>query len=400
MGAEASGEGAGTVHTPEIFIRAADWAHARDFGCPAGIGLRRVLLELTGPPRVGACTLHAPVPLPASWKVREVTVTWPATNPGADIVVFIHPDPLPAAVRSRIALGPQEIIVVAQLPTQPPFSADLLPEVRARLLHGELRALAARHPDLADELLALAGPAPTITRTPRVAVISPDPDISVELPGIRIVEDAHVDAVLAVAPPGGWTAADHPTLADAARRAGRLVSTAPLPPDIPGLLVPPGRPPAQVVRHALTLPAVPLPAPRPGSWLRAAEQLERRRRVLLDAHLTDLVTRRAVGELAQLTQDRGLPPSPSPQLREQLGQALVIAFVVGLAAGRAVWTTGPLLGVTAGLLAALAAGGLRWRRGCREAQSRWAAAEATRLRRAPGNAPAVWLRRTLAEELT
>ncbi|MCS5480540.1 hypothetical protein NYP18_12840 [Corynebacterium sp. YIM 101645] len=388
------------MRTPEIFIRAADWAHARDFGCPAGIGLRRVLLELTGPPRVGACTLHAPVPLPAFWQVREVAVTWPVTSPGADIVVLVHPDPLPAAARSRIALGPQEVIVVRQLPVEPPFPAGLLPTVRSRLLHGEIRALAARHPQLADELLALAGPAPTITRTPRVAVISPDPDTRVELPGIDIADDAHVDAVLAVAPPGGWTTADHPTLADAARRAGRLVSTAPLPAGIPGTLVPPGRPPVEAVRHALTLPAGPLPDVRPGTWLRAAEQLERRRRLLLDAHLTDLVTRRAVGELAQLAHEQGLPPAPPPRLREQLGQALLIAFVVGLAAGRAVWAAGPVTGATAGTLAALAAGGLRWWRGRREAQSRWAAEEAARLRRTPEHAPAVWLRRTLAKELT
>ncbi|RSZ64705.1 hypothetical protein EAH68_03650 [Corynebacterium hylobatis] len=388
------------MRTPEIFIRAADWAHARDFGCPAGIGLRRVLLELTGPPRVGACTLHAPVPLPASWQVREVVVSWPATSPGVDIVVLVHPDPLPAAARSRIALGLQEVIVVRQLPEEPPFPAGLLPAVRSRLLHGEIRALAARHPRLADELLALAGPAPTITRTPRVAVISPDPDTRVELPGIDIADDAHVDAVLAVAPPGGWTTADHPTLADAARRAGRLVSTAPLPAGIPGTLVPPGRPPVEAVRHALTLPADPLPDARPGTWLRAAEQLERRRRVLLDTHLTDLVTRRAVGELAQLAHEQGLPPSSPPRLREQLGQALLMAFVVGLAACRAVWAAGPLAAATAGMLAALAAGGLRWWRGRREAQSRWAAEEAARLRRAPEHAPAVWLRRTLAKELT
>src|SRR5699024_8252827 len=41
--------GGGPVDTPDMFIRAADWAHARDFGCPAGLALRRVLLELTGP---------------------------------------------------------------------------------------------------------------------------------------------------------------------------------------------------------------------------------------------------------------------------------------------------------------------------------------------------------------
>jgi hypothetical protein len=388
------------LRTPEIFIRAADWAHAREFGCPAGIGLRHALVELTGPARVGACTLHAPVPLPASWPVREVSVAWPATNPALDVLVLVHPGPLTAAVRSRIAAGPQEVIVVGRLPEDPPFPVELLPEVRARLLHGEIRALAARHPHAAGELLALVGPVPVAARTPRVAVISPDPDTRVELPGIDIVEDPHVDAVLAVAPPGGWTAADHPTLADAARRAGRLVSTAPLPTDIPGTLVPPGRPPVEAVRHALTLPAGPLPAPRPGTWLRAAEQLERRHRLLLDAHLTDLVTRRAVGELVELAHDRGLPPSPPPELRDQLGQALLIAVVAGLAVGRAVWPAGPLAGVAAGVVAALAAGGLRWRRGRREARGRWAAEEAARIRRTPDHAPAVWLRRTLAKELT
>lgn len=390
------------MHTPDIFIRAADWAHARDFGCPVGIALRRVLLELTGPPRVGACTLDGPVPVPASWQVRDVSVGWPATTPGVDIVVLIHPGPLPAFVRSRIAAGPQGIVVVPALSDAPPFAPALLLDVRARLLRGELRALAARHPDVADELRVLEGggsagaaPAPV----PRVAVISPDPNVRVELPGLEIAEDAHVDAVLAVAPPAGWTSADHPTLRDAAQRAGRLISTAPLPADIPGTVVRPGRPLVDAVRHALTLPATPMPAPRPGAWLRAAEQVERRRRLLLDAHLADLVARRDVGKLSELARDHGLPPSPPVDLREAAGQALLVGVVAGVAVGRATWPAGAVPGIFAGAFAALAAGWLRWWSGRRQAHSKWAADEAARIRRTPVCLPAVWLRRTLAKEL-
>lgn len=387
------------MRTPDIFIRAADWAHTRDFGCPAGIVLRRVLLDLTGPPRVGACTLDGPVPLPSSWQVRQVAVAWPGTTPGVDVLLLIHSGPLSAAVRSRIAAGPQGVIVVPALPDSVPFSPELLLEVRARLLHGELRALAARHPHLADELLTVAGVAGTRTATPRVAVISPDPTVSVQLPGMEIVADAHVDAVLAVAPATGWTCADHPTLRDAARRAGRLVSTSPLPAGIPGTVVHPGRPLVDAVRHALTLPAAPLPAAHPGTWLRTADQLERRHRLLLDAHLADLVARRAVGDLAELARRHRLDPAPPPDLREVAGQALLLALAAGAASGRAAWQVGPLAGVLGGACAALAAGGMRWRRGRREALAVWAAAEAARLRRGPTHPPAVWLRRTLAEEM-
>lgn len=390
------------MHTPDIFIRAADWAHARDFGCPAGIGLRHVLLELTGPPRVGVCTLDGPVLVPASWQVREVSVGWPATTPGVDILVLIHPGPLPAAVRSRIAAGPQGIVVVPALPEAPPFTSALLLDVRARLLHGELHALAARHPSVAGEMQVLAGGggAGEVGATvPRVAVISPDPNVRVELPGFEIAEDAHVDAVVAVAPPAGWSSVDHTTLRDAAQRAGRLISTAPLPADIPGTVVRPGRPLVDSVRHALTLPATPMPTPRPGAWLRAAEQLERRRRLLLDAHLTDLIARRAVGELAELAREHGLPPTRPVDLREAAGQALLFGVVAGLALGRATWPAGPILGMLAGTFAALAAGWLRWWSGRRQAHSRWAADEAARIRRTPVCQPAVWLRRTLAKEL-
>ena len=373
------------MDTPDMFIRAADWAHARDFGCPAGLALRRVLLELTGPPRLGACTLDGPVPLPA-WPVREVSVRWPVTTTAVDAVLLVHPGPLPAAVRARLVAGPQHFHVVPALPAELP-EVPLL-DVRTRLLAGELHALAARHPSVARELLAIAGRPVVAGARPRVAVIGPDPG-DVDLPGMEIVAaDPHVDAVLAVAPAGGWTTADHPTLRDAVHRAGRLVSTAPLPADVPGTVVLPGQSPAAAVRHALTLP-VTLPASRPGAWLRAAEQLERRRRLLLDAA--------SHTDLPALARRHGLTPASPPPPWEVLAQALFLAAAAALTLGRAAWFLGPVPGLLAGTVAGLVAGGLRWRTGRREAQRAWLRQETARLLRTPP-AEATWLRRQLAKE--
>lgn len=373
------------MDTPDMFIRAADWAHARDFGCPAGLALRRVLLELTGPPRLGACTLDGPVPLPA-WPVREVTVRWPVTTTAVDAVLLVHAGQLPAADRARLNAGPQHFLVVPALPVELP-GVPLL-DVRTRLLAGELHALAARHPSVARELLAIAGQAVMTSARPRVAVIGPAPG-NVDLPGMEIVTaDPHVDAVLAVAPAGGWTVADHPTLRDAARRAGRLVSTAPLPDDVPGTVLRAGQSPVEALRHALTLPAV-LPAPRPGAWLRAAEQLERRRRLLLDAA--------SHTDLPALARRHGLVPAAPPRPWEVLAQALLLAVVAALTLGRAVWFLGPLPGILAGVAAGLLAGGMRWRTGRREAQRTWIRQETARILRTPP-AEAAWLRRQLAKE--
>lgn len=373
--------------TPDMFIRAADWAHARDFGCPAGLALRRVLLELTGPPRLGACTLDGPVPLPA-WPVREVTVHWPVTTTAVDAVLLVHPGPLPAAVRARLAAGPQHFHVVPALPAELPEVP--LVDVRTRLLAGELHALAARHPHVAAELhrIAATGQAVMTSARPRVAVISPVP-ADVDLPGLDVVDsDPHVDAVLAVAPPGGWSPADHPTLADAARRAGRLISTAPLPATIPGTVVRPGQSPADAVRHALTLPAD-LPAPRPGAWLRAADHLERRRRQLLDAATP--------ADLPTLARRHGLEPAAPPPPWEVLAQALLLGLVAALTVGRAVWFLGPVPGVLVGAIAAVLAGGLRWRTGRREAHRAWQRQETARILATPPHG-AAWLRRQLAKE--
>ncbi|MDO5669321.1 MAG: hypothetical protein Q4G50_04910 [Corynebacterium sp.] len=344
------------METPDIFIRAADWAHARDFGCPAGISLRRVLLELTGPPRVGACTLDGPVALP-DWPVREVTVTWPVLSRGVDLVFLIHPGPLTAAIRSRVAAGPQVVRVVPQLPAT--FPDVPLIDARRTLLRGELHALATRYPHLAAELLAIAGPAAAATRRPRLAVISPGP-VDVDLPGCEVVAgDPHVDAVVALAPPGGWTPADHPTLLDAARRAGRLISTAPLPADIPGTVLRPGQPLIDAVHLALRHPAA-LPDPRPGAWLRAVDLLHRRRPA----------------------------PGPAPFPWEVAAQAVVFGALAGLAAGRA--------GLGIALCAAVTVAGMRWWTGRREAHRAWIREEAARHPRTP---QAAWVRRQLAKEI-
>jgi len=344
------------VETPETFIRAADWAHARDFGCPAGMSLRRVLLDLTGPPRVGACTLDGPVALPG-WPVREVTVTWPVLSPGVDIVLLVHPGPLTAAIRSRIAAGPQVVLVVPQVPEELP--ALPLIDARVSLLRGELHALAARYPHVAAELRAIAGPPGVPERRPRLAVISPAP-VDVDLPGCDIVAgDPHVDAVVAVAPPGGWTPADHPTLRDAAHRAGRLISTAPLPADIPGLTTRPGQPLIHAVHLALRQPAT-LPDPRPGAWLRAVDLLHRRRPA----------------------------PGPAPFPWEAAAQAAVFGALAGLAAGRA--------GLGVAVLAAVTVAGMRWWTGRREARRAWIREENARRPRTP---QAAWVRRQLAKEI-
>lgn len=342
-----------------MFIRAADWAHARDFGCPVGLALRRVLLELTGPPRVGACTLDGPVPLPP-WPVREVSVAWPVLTPGVDVVLLVHPGPLTAALRSRIAAGPQAVLVIPALPAELP---DLpLIDARLRLLAGELRALASRHPHVAGELRAIAGPPVAVAVRPRVAVISPAP-VTVDLPGWEVVDgDPHVDVVLAVAPDAGWRAADHATLRDAARRAGRLVSTASLPSDIPGTVVRPGQTLVDALHLALRRP-VAVPAARPGTWLRAADRLERRRAII---------------------------PGRPPVFWDVAAQALALGGVAGLAAGQ----TTPAVGV----VAAVTVGGMRWWTGRREAERAWLREENARLRARP-HAPATWLRRQVSEEM-
>ncbi|WIM70825.1 hypothetical protein [Corynebacterium suedekumii] len=399
-----------------MFIRAADWAHAREFGCPAGVQLRRVLHELTGPPRVGACTLAAPVPL--GWEgIREVTVTWPALSPGVDAAVLAHPGPLTAAIRARVEAGPCLILVVPDLRSPERLRAEIeasLVTVRTRLLAGELNALARRHPGHAAALTAIAGVAPALSATPRVpqvTVIGPDPATRAvavaDLSGTDLVDHAEVDAVIAAAPPGGWTDADAVTLADAARRTGRLVSTAPLPAGVEGTVVRPGLPLLDALHLALARPRT-LPTARPGAWERAAAGLERRRLAHADAELTRLLDRAredgagVAADLGTLAADHGRMLGPRPDPLPVMAQALLVAAAAGVTVGRLTWALHPAGAVVAGCAVAAVTGWLRWRSGRRYAWARWAEREGAHLRRhlaAPGmtsTGPGAWLRRELA----
>lgn len=401
------------METPDMFIRAADWAHGREFGCPAGIQLRRVLAELTGPPRVGACTRTAPLPL--GWPgIREVTVSWPALSPGIDAAVLIHPGPLTAEIRARVRAGPCLVIVAPDLRSAEQVGGQIagqLIEVRTRLLAGELHALARRYPDHAATLTGIAGGPPAREMVPRVAVIGPDPAshraVCAALAGVDLVDDAEVDAVIAAAPPTGWTDGDAVTLADAARRTGRLISTAPLPAGVAGTVVRPGQSLTGTLHLALSRPRT-LPAVRPGGWERAVAGLERRRLAHLDAELTRLLDwaredgAAVAGELRDLAAGLGRTPGPSPDPLPVAGQAMLMAAVTGVAVGRLTWPLHPAGAVILGCVVAAVTGWLRWRAGRRQAWLRWAEREGVHLRRhlaAPGmtgTGPGAWLRRELA----
>lgn len=408
--------------TPPIFTRAANWAHARPFGCPAGRGLLHVLGELTGPPRVGACTLGAPVALPADWPpgvtVREVGVCWPAPTAAVDVVVLVQAGRVPPRARSRMAAGPALFLHLPDLSAESGhrLAGHLDPAtvvaIRARLLAGELHSLAVRHPHLAGELEAVAGTVtPPSADGARITVIGPDErgrrEVATQLAErFEVVGDGDVEAVVAVAPPGGWGPADTPTLADAARRVGRLVSTAPLPAEVPGHRAAPGEL-ASLLELVVARPREgPLPEARPGAWVRAVEQLERRRRRGVEERIrraVELAGREgpaALGEFRALGRELGVGEVPGPERRglvEPLAQLLLVSVVAGLALGRLLWAFDPGLGVAAGVCLAGALAVVRWRGLRRQRWLRWAGEQATRLRGAVAvDGPRAWLRRTLA----
>ncbi|AGF73596.1 hypothetical protein [Corynebacterium halotolerans] len=420
------------VPTPVIFTRAADWAHGRPFGCRAGEDLRRTLIELTGPPRIGACGLDAAVPLPEDWLTtlgaREVAVNWPVTTPGVDAVVFVHAGTVPPRVRSRMLAGPALFVRVPDLGEDAARQviAALTPAAvlgaRTHLLAGELHALAARHPGLAPGLESIAVLAdPVMMPAVRVAVIGPEEarrgavthELSHALPDVEIVDHGDVEAVVAVAPARGWGATDAPTLADAARRVGRLVSTAPLPAGVAGHHTVEGEL-AAVLTAVLDRPrTVELPEPRPGAWSRAADHLERRRRRTLELRLQEAVAlagddnRAALASFRRLARQLGGGEVTEPGrevLLEPLAQAGLLAVLAGAAVGRLVWALDPVTGAGAGIAVGALVGWLRWRRAHRQRWTAWAGEQAGRLRRGylqaggAGGAPAgpqAWLRRAL-----
>lgn len=294
------------MSVPALFLAVAAWAEGRDFGDPAGMAVRAVLATLTGPPRIGVCTLDAPVPVVVPG-ARMVRVAWPAVGSGADLVVLIHPGAVPGRVRSRMRWGPQGFRRVPDRAAAERVeigTVELL-EVRTRLLHGELRALAARFPELSALL-----PDPTVpgTPVPRVAVIGPDPEL---VAGVRaglaarftVLDSAEVDVVVAVAGAPGFTLADAPAVRDAWQRVGRLVVTAPLPSGVCPAAVPAGPDLVVTVAALAARPAGMSPPVVPESrWRQVLERLERRDRA-------ELRVAQARGDRAAL---RGLAPGALP----------------------------------------------------------------------------------------
>lgn len=383
-----------------------------------------MLSGLLGPLRVGACTVDASIPLP-DWGMREVTVHWPALGQGVDAVVLVHSGTLTASIRSRMTAGLGLILVAESLneETHRRLRAELGPEtlmsIRTRQLSDQLHILASRYPDVADELRAIAGYCPPVVASSvaRVAVIGPEPatrEVAVtELVdgGMDVVDSADVDVAVAVAPRSGWSAADTPTLADAAQRAGRLVSTAPLPAGVDGVFFGHDSSLIDAVSHSLAHPRV-LPATRPAAWAHATAGMERRRRVQLNDRLSELLilARKdegsAISGLAATARECGVESeiteaTLSVNYPAVLWPALLIGGMSGLTAGRSVWSIHPVAGLVAGLVALTIVGCWRWRIDRREARLRCLEQEVDRLRRSPllmhavRAGPVSWLRREL-----
>ena len=368
------------AETPPIFAAVADWVAARPLGCPAAAALTDVLHALTGPPRTALTTLAAPDPADPD-ELAAVAAefgcarpAWPVVGAGVDAVVLVHPGPLPPGPAARLACGPQLFCVVdcaaeARAALTAGVDPAALLATRARILAGELRALAHRLPRLATPLRELAAlslgeiddaPGPDVAGSlpagAAVAVAGPDAQacrrVAARLREAGVTVTGPDAAVLvAVAPPGGWTPADHAGLAAAGE--GRAVfSTAQLPAGIGGEHVAEADLPA---RLAAPLP----PAPDGRAWRAAAGVVTRRRLAGFDRELARAL---AAGDpesghriLAGVTPDArpGAPARREAELRGALGEALLVALPAALGAGLAVGRT---LGVGAGVLAAVLAG--------------------------------------------
>lgn len=397
------------VLTPPIFAAAADWAQARPFGCTAGQTVREVLHQLTGPPRVTACTLSASVPLELPG-ATEVRTTWPVTQPGVDVCFVIHPGELPPRIRSRMWAGPALFLPVRAVEEITPALLDQhrLLAARARILAGELHALALRYPEHGEQLRALAGLAPQLAPPdPGIAVIGPEADRCAALAEklalhFEVRNGADVDAVVAVAPRGGWGPGDVATLRDAAVRVGRLVSTAPLPAgsnlsgavarrdaEIPRLL--------QALLRQPRAGSVPEPDPVTGNWRRALGRLRRREGIRLDRLLNRCTQ---TSQLAVVAQEYGLGELPRENHLVGL-EPVLTAVLLGLGAARLLWPLSPVLGMVVATFLGGAIGVVRVRarrqRRLRELRTelhrRWMEPDITSQAAA---GPVAWLRHRLA----
>lgn len=285
------------VDVPENFRAAAAWAEGRAFGDAAGMAVREVLNELTGPPRIGVCTVDAPV-LVTVPGARMVHTHWPAVGSGTDVVLLIHAGAVPGRVRSRMRAGPQEFVHIEDKEQAENYTIGVpeLLHIRKRLLNCELSALSVRFPELSG---VVADPVPPqVAEAPRVVVIGPDADRVEEIRAmlaahVEVVTSADADVVVAVPGGRGFLLVDAPTIQDAWHRVGRLVTLSPLPDGVCPQAVPAGWDLVDTVRRVAEQPAGwDLPAVPDARWVQAAEKLERqwhrgRLRQVLDMRLAD-----------------------------------------------------------------------------------------------------------------
>lgn len=245
-------------------------------------------------PRVGACTLDAPVAIALN-DAHSVHLTWPAIGVDVDVIFLVHAGPLDAKTRDRMAAGPAEFVVVAAAADIPHAWETLDPErldrARARSLWQGLAGLGLNPPELPDPSLeeisaVVIGPDEADRRRVAAKLIQD---------GIRVDSGLGADVVVAVAPKRGWEPEDYPRLSAAFAQVGRMVVTAPLPRSVCGeaVRVREGEVGAEVRRQAQLPPLAPLPDAQPAAWERCAHRLERQalgaRPALLDALVITIV---------------------------------------------------------------------------------------------------------------
>lgn len=347
------------------------WLGQRPPECPARACVQAVLAQATGPLRVGLCLLSGePV---AGVDPQLVPVRWPVVCTGVDVVVLVHPGELGARMRARMAAGPmffaqcrslEEVSGLVERLRSAPDAGVVA--ARWRLTVGELEVVAARFPEVAGSLrecMAECGPLErgpvehgeqeqvAVKQAPVIAVIGPDAatrePVAQRLAESWRVADAPrptVDAVVVVAPSGGWSAADAAPIADAFAQVGRVVCVGELPTAAPpGVCAAPLEALEEELRGVVARPpAAVVPAPEYLRWMGAAERADQRARERLRLELGGarrLVGRRyaAVRErLEQLCEVYGIAvPSARPPARV-FAQVLLVAIAGGVGVFRVV----------------------------------------------------------------
>lgn len=316
------------MQVPAVFLAAAAWAEGRPFGDAAGMAVRELLTELTGPPRIGVCTVDAPVDVVVPRAVM-VRTYWPAVGSGTDVVLLLHPGAVPGRLRSRMRIGPQSFVHIENKEQAENFTLTdpELAEIRARQLGCELRALAMRFPELGE---LIPDREQSGVPQPRAAVIGPDAPRVAEIkarlePHVHVVDSADVDVVVAVPGARGFMLIDAPTIQDAWQRVGRLVVLSPLPAGVCPQAVPAGRDLVATIKRLAAMPAgAGVPTVSAGRWIHALERIEgKQREGVKRLRLAD--DREGMRRLARA---RGVELAPNPRMPTR---DLVLAVLVVVA---------------------------------------------------------------------